>query len=126
MRGAHTPVPRTLASTLTAPRVVFPAEVTSLNVGANLNSYCQVTTCVYQNMDFGGWASPCGYAAMLRVTVNGANVTSAGVQTSLLPLTLTVTPRAHGQNSTGVAMNSFYATAYSMPSFVADGGSSYS
>jgi len=83
------------------------AEVATLNVGANLNSYCEVTTCVYQNMDYGGWASPCGYATMLRVTMNGANVTSAGVQTSLLPLQLTLTLRSHGQNSSGVVSNSY-------------------
>jgi hypothetical protein len=36
------------------------AEIGTLNVDTNLNTYCQVTTCIYQNMDYGGWASPCG------------------------------------------------------------------
>ena len=83
------------------------AEIGTLNVGANLNTYCQVTTCIYQNMDYGGWASPCGYAPMLRITMNGAVVTSAGVQTSLLPLQLTLTPRASGLTFSRVLNNSF-------------------
>jgi hypothetical protein len=103
------------------------AEVATLNVGANLNSYCEVTTCVYQNMDYGGWASPCGYATMLRVTMNGAVVTPAtGVQTSLVPLTLTLTPRTTGQSFAGVVSNSNYAATFTMPSIVADGGSAFS
>jgi len=36
------------------------SEIGTLNVDTNLNTYCQVTTCIYQNMDYGGWASTCG------------------------------------------------------------------
>ncbi|KOO52903.1 hypothetical protein Ctob_016715, partial [Chrysochromulina tobinii] len=101
-------------------------EIGTLNVGANLNTYCQVTTCIYQNMDYGGWASPCGYAPMLRITMNGAVVTSAGVQTSLLPLTLALTTRANGLTFSAVLSNPYYAAPFTMPGIVTDGGSAYS
>jgi hypothetical protein len=38
-----------------------------------------VTTCIYQNMDYGGWTSTCGYALMLRITMNGATMNGAVV-----------------------------------------------
>jgi hypothetical protein len=84
LRRAHsTREPRTLTSTLTHPRVLHCvlclAEIGTLNVGANLNTYCQVTTCIYQNMDYGGWTSTCGYALMLRITMNGATMNGAVV-----------------------------------------------
>ena len=133
LRRAHTRTrePRTLASSLTTPcprasHAPCLAEIGTLNVGANLNTYCQVTTCIYQNMDYGGWASPCGYAPMLRITMNGAVVTSAGVQTSLLPLQLTLTPRANGLSFSGVLNHSYYAAPFTLPGIVADGGSAYS
>ena len=74
-------------------------------------------------MDYGGWASPCGYAPMLRVTVNGAIVNSAtGVPTGVLPLQLTLTPRANGQSYSGALSNSYYAASYALPGSVTDGG----
>jgi hypothetical protein len=78
-------------------------EIGTLNVGANLNTYCQVTTCIYQNMDYGGWAITCGYAPMLRITMNVAVVTSAGAAhiashtcNSLSVRRLTTAPAAAG------------------------------
>ena len=64
-------------------------------------------------MDYGGWASPCGYAPMLRITMNGAVVTGAtGVPTGVLPLQLTLTPRASGLTFSRVLNNSMaYAHA---------------
>ena len=107
--------------------VPYLAEIGTLNVGANLNSYCQVTTCIYQNMDYGGWASPCGYAPIIRFTVNGAIVNGAtGVPAGVLPLQLTLTPRANGLSFAGVLNNSYYAAPYNMPGIVTDGGSAYS
>ena len=86
-----------------------------------------MTTCIYQNMDYGGWASPCGYAPILRFTVNGAVVNgTTGVPTGVLPLQLTLTPRANGLSFTGVLNNSYYAAPYNMPLIVTDGGSAYS
>jgi len=85
-------------------------KIGTFNVAANLRPYCQVTSCIYQNMDYGGWASPCGYAPMLRVTVNGAIAKGAivnsatGVPTGVLPLQLTLIPRANGQPE---AINTF-------------------
>ena len=106
---------------------MFPADVATLNVGANLNTYCQVTTCIYQNMDYGGWASPCGYAPIIRITVNGAIVNGAtGVPTGVLPLQLTLTPRANGLSFAGVLNNSYYAAPFTLPGIVTDGGSAYS
>ena len=58
----------------------------------------------------------CGYALMLRITMNGATmndvVTSAGVQRSLLSLHLPLTPRASGLTFSGVLNNSSYAAPF--------------
>jgi len=45
-------------------------EVATLNVGANLNSYCDMESCIYPNMDFGGHHNPCGYAKMVKYITN--------------------------------------------------------
>ena len=62
-------------------------------------------------MDYGG------YAPMLRITMNGATmngavVTSAGVQRSLLPLQLTLSPHASCLTFSDVLNNSCYAAPF--------------
>jgi len=78
------------------------SEVGTLNVKANLAAYCQLSDCLYEQMDFGGQHNPCGYATMVKVNVAyGQLDVAAGV--------------AYGANGN-----------YSMPSYVVDGGSSTS
>jgi len=47
-----------------------PEQVGTVAVGATLGSRCQMKSCIFDHMDFGGSSNPCGYAPMKAIIVN--------------------------------------------------------
>lgn len=45
----------------------------SLDVKATMGASCQMPSCTYEGMDFGGAANPCGYAPTVAIIVNSFN-----------------------------------------------------
>ena len=45
-------------------------EIGSLDVAANLATYCTVSDCIYEWMDFAGRHNPCGYGSVLKFVTN--------------------------------------------------------
>ena len=61
-----------------------------------------MTSCIYDNMDYGGWSSPCGYATMVGMIIGNLNIDGLDLATG----------KAYGPYGN-----------YSMPGYVFDGGS---
>lgn len=76
-RGSCSCIPRAQVVSVNNPTAL--TEIATLNVGANLASYCDEVSCIYEHHDFGGRDNPCGYTTVVKfISDYGSTISSTG------------------------------------------------